>query len=149
MAASATPHKPATSTALYSDDCVEVLADRVRIHWYYFPTVLTKSVLFEDIREIVSAPEAVLSRLNSKSWGMGIGTVWWACADGRGWGLPGSRFKSSIVLYDGAWCGHGFSCRDRDAAAAAIHRGLEAYRNAQAGEIVAPGQIVPPTPDTA
>jgi len=107
---------------LYEDKFISVTSNGVCIKWYWFPTAHSKVVPFAGLHTIISKPEQVLSPLNSKTWGMGIGTVWWACDMSS----LGVRHKKSMVLRNSSFFGHGFSCEDRERALAAIRQGVKA-----------------------
>ena len=118
---------------LYLDDCCEVHANCVKIFFYWFPTAQTKCVPLAELKQLHPAPERSLFVLDRKTWGMGVGKTWWACA-------PAShivnRQENSIVLETSSWCRHGFSTRDRKAAVEAIRNALESQ-----------GITVPDAPD--
>ena len=70
-------------------------------------------------------PETSLTYLDGKTWGMGWGKTWWACAPSDDLGLDRKATGRAIVLQDSAWCRHGFSSRNRSAALAAIAQAIE------------------------
>ena len=118
------------SKVLYSDDCVDVTTDGVKIKWYWFPAATSKFVTFEKLATLHSMPERTLPwKTDSKGWGMGIGRTWWACGDSKQvWGMEGLRTMQdcNLVIESDSWYRHGFTTRDRTAATAAIIDGLKA-----------------------
>jgi len=108
---------------LYEDDCCKVTGSGIAIKWYYFPFASTKPLLFKQLKGVYYAPERSLTSMDNKTWGMGLGKTWWACSTTSD---ALDRQPNGIVLDDGSWCRHGFSCRDRSAVAAAITQGIKA-----------------------
>ena len=85
----------------------------------------TKTVQVSDLKCVHPTPETSLTYLDAKTWGMGWGKTWWACAPSDDVGLDRKAKGRAIVLQDNAWCRHGFSARNRSAAIAAIVQAIE------------------------
>ena len=135
---------PARQEPLYSDDCCEVHPDCVKIFWYFFPFAGTKTVQVSDLKCIHRTPETSLEYLDSKTWGMGFGKTWWACAPFDDVAIDRKAKGRAIVLEDSAWCRHGFSSRNRSAALAAIAQAIESQGFSLPH---APDLTTPPAPD--
>ena len=96
--------------SLYEDEYVRLDETSVTIRYYYFPLGGDNIILRESIQEIQALENP--SIFETKMWGMGLSSVWWAL----GWKLNIEAPRKLFVLRSiDDWVGKGFVCCDGSA----------------------------------
>ena len=106
--------------ALYEDEYVRLDETSVTIRYYYFPLGGDNIILRESIQEIQALENP--SIFETKTWGMGLSSVWWAL----GWKLNIEAPKKLFVIrIIDDWVGKGFVCCDSSAFMAAYRQSAQ------------------------
>ncbi|PIA14335.1 hypothetical protein COEREDRAFT_82849 [Coemansia reversa NRRL 1564] len=124
---------------LYEDKYLKVTEEALIVKLYYFPTLGSRTIYWEEIEWVKIASEANVGWLELKMWGMGFGSIWWNCKarllnignsrnDGRLVNRLSDILATNIVIkVKGACIRPGSFVEHPDAAMAAI--GQLIYRN--------------------
>ncbi|KAJ2608808.1 hypothetical protein H4S08_004308 [Coemansia sp. RSA 1365] len=67
------------SQVVYEDKYLKVTEEALVVKLYYFPTLGSRTIRWEEIEWVKMASEANIGWLGLKMWGMGFGSVWWNC----------------------------------------------------------------------
>lgn len=103
----------ADPTPAYEDRFCKITKTHVCIKWHYFPTTQTRRVVIGKIKTVYHDKQG-WDWTNSKSWGMALTPIWWACDMSRK--LRGAESKiQNVVLDVGENTDKGFSVEDVDA----------------------------------
>ena len=85
---------------LYSDQYLKITDKYLEIYYYYFPIGTSKIIQLSEIQKCGLAKEdfGYDSRLQYKSWGMGLANVWWSLDFGRALGWDSVVQKDHLVV---------------------------------------------------